>query len=159
MWALAILAAAAAPGDGKTMALDDWHPLAVYEVGATAGGPLYLRVHAGDLDGDGRADDAVLKLVCADGRLVHAAIARESGIGSVSERRQHSPVKIVKEWGPTTPMLREMRPTYDVRPIKTARVGADRWTEVTLGNADTLCGTAQAAATAIVKSKSNITNN
>jgi hypothetical protein len=36
---------------------------------------------------------------------------------------------------------------------------ADGWTAITLNNSDGLCGAAQSAAAAIVKSKSNITNN
>jgi hypothetical protein len=36
---------------------------------------------------------------------------------------------------------------------------ADGWTRVTLSNTDGLCAASQAAAAAVVKSKSNITNN
>src|SRR5260221_13935095 len=69
-------AAAAAPvpaPDGKTMAMDDWHALAITGVGGDASGPLYLRVQAGDLDGDGAADDAGLKLGCTPGKGTDAS--------------------------------------------------------------------------------------
>ena len=63
-----LLTAAAAPVS-KTSAMDDWHALSITGVGGEASGPLYLRVQADDLDGDGKADDAVLKLVCSTGQL------------------------------------------------------------------------------------------
>jgi hypothetical protein len=144
------------------MATDDWHTLAITRVGGESNGPLYLQVQAGDLDGDGVPDDAVLKLVCAAGKLTSAYYVvspRDSASGMPTGKRQHSPIKIVKEWGAASPQLREMRPSYDVKTIKSARVAADGWTEVGLSNSDGLCGAAQAAATTVVKSKSNITNN
>ena len=160
---LGILAAAAmSPGDGKTMALDDWHPLAIYGVGAVDQGPLYLQVHAGDLDGDGRVDDAVLKLLCADGRVQQALLRPRdvTGIGSPTEKRQHGTVTIVKEWGPASPQLMALKPTYDVKKMKgNERRTGDGWTDLSLAQTDGLCPAAAAAATAIVKSKSNITNN
>jgi hypothetical protein len=161
MLMLALFAAAAAP-DAKTMAMDDWHTLAIIGVGGEASGPLYLQVHAGDLDGDGTPDDAVLRLLCAAGKLTNASYVvapRDSASGMATGRRQYAPVKIVKEWGAASPQLRAMKPSYDVKTIKSARTAADGWTEVALSNTDGLCGSAQAAAKAIVKSKSNITNN
>lgn len=157
----ALLAAVAAPGDGKIAALDDWHALAIYGVGASENGPLYLQVHAGDLDGDGRADDAVIKLLCADGKVQQAQLRpRESGIGSPTERRQYAPVKIVKEWGPASPQLMAMKPTYDVKKMKgNEKRTSDGWTDLSLAQTDGLCPAAAAAAATIVKSKSNITNN
>jgi hypothetical protein len=163
MLMLALLAAAAGPTDGKTMAQDDWHSLAIYGVGAQANGPLYLQAHAGDLDGDGLPDDAVLKLQC-DGSQLRSAqyvvAARETSSGMPTGKRMHKPIVIVKEWGSATPQLMATKPTYDVKKLKgNERVAADGWTELSLANADGLCGAAQAAATTVVKSKSNITNN
>src|SRR6476620_10864095 len=80
MLMLALLAAAAAPGDGKIMMSDDWQAMTILEVGGESQ-PLYLRVKTGDLDGDGRADQAYLKLVCADGVLKQALYTRDSGSG------------------------------------------------------------------------------
>jgi hypothetical protein len=74
-------------------------------------------------------------------------------------RRQYAPVKIVKEWGAASPQLSAMKPTYDVKAMKGNERMADGWTGIALGNADGLCGAAQAAAATIIKSKSNITNN
>ncbi len=80
---LALMATAAmAPGDGKTAALDDWHAMTILEVGGESG-PYYLHVKTGDLDGDGKADDATVKLRCADGKVQQALLRpRELGIGS-----------------------------------------------------------------------------
>jgi hypothetical protein len=165
MLILALLTAMAAPGEGKTMASDDWHSLTILEVGtdAAAGAPHYLRVAAGDLDGDGKADDAILKLICAGGALkeAHYIISpRDSATGQASGKRMHKPVTFVKEWGAATPQLREVKPTYDVKSIKGARVaaGAEGWRPIQLGAADGLC-TATAAAAKRTKSRSNISNN
>jgi len=152
MVVLALMATAAmSPGDGKTAALDDWHKMTILEVGGESG-PYYLHVKAGDLDGDGKADDAIVKLLCADGKVQQALLrSRESGIGSPTERRQHAPVKIVKEWGPASPQLMAMKPTYDVKKMKgNERLASDGWSPVSLNNADGLCGATAAAAAAIV---------
>ncbi len=159
------LLAAAAPTEGKTSALDDWHALTILEVGAGESGHSYLRVAAGDLDGDGVADQAVLRFACADGLLKQAHYTvtspRDAASGQASGRRMHKPVTITKEWGPTTLQLRAMKPTYDVKTIKTARAAqaADGWSPITLAGVDGLCPLTEAAATTIIKSKSNITNN
>ena len=161
MLALMILAAAAAP-DSKTMAMDDWHTLAITGVSGEANGPLYLQVHAGDLDGDGLPDDAILKLVCAAGKLTNASYVltpRDAASGLPTGKRQHAPMTIVKEWGAASPQLREQKPSYDVKTVKSARAAGDGWTQIVLASADGLCGAAQAAAATIIKSKSNITNN
>jgi len=158
MLTLLLLAAAAAP-DAKTMAMDDWQTLAITGVAGESGGPLYLRVQAGDLDGDGKADDAVMKLVCAAGKLTDASYVvspRDMATGMASGKRQYAPVKFVKEWGAASPDLQKMKPQYNVKNMKTARMAGDGWTAITLSSADGLCGAAQAA---VVKSKSNITNN
>lgn len=163
MLILALLAVAAGPDDGKTMATDDWRSVAIYGVGGEAKGPIYLQVHAGDLDGDGLPDDAVLKLQCDSDQLRQAhyqIAARESGSGIATGKRMHKPVTVVKEWGPASPQLLALKPTYDVKTMKgNERVAAEDWAELSLTNTDGLCAAGQAAAAAIVKSKSNITNN
>jgi len=161
MLAFLLLAAAAAPGG--TMAMDDWHQLAITGVSGEAGGPLYLRVQAGDLNGDGTADDAVVELVCTAGKVTGASYVvspRDSASGMATGKRQHAPVKIVKEWGAASPQLSKMKPQYDVKTLKGNERAADGWTAITLSNTDGLCGAAESsAAAAVVKSKSNITNN
>lgn len=160
MLILALLAVAAGP-NGKVMATDDWHALTIVSVGQTGESPYYLDVHAGDLDGDGRPDDAYLKLVCSDGKLVQASYElkpRDSASGMASGKRMHKPLTVVMGWDPAPPTLQALRPTYDVKKLKgNERVVAGEWTEISLANADGLCGAAQA--TRVVKSKSNITNN
>jgi len=157
MLIFALLAAAASPTDGGTMMADDWHTLVIYGVGGESNGPFYLQVHAGDLDGDGRADDAIVKLQCADGQVQQAMLMRESGIGSPTERRQYAPVKFVKEWSAASPQLTAMKPTYDVKNLKgNEKRTSSGWASLSLAQTDGLC---PAAAAAIVKSKSNITNN
>jgi hypothetical protein len=158
---LLILALAAAAPNAKPMAMDDWQSLAVTKVGADSSG-TYLQVHAGDLDGDGLPDDAVLKLACAAGKLTGASYViapRDPASGMATGRRQYRPITIVKEWGAASPELLKQRPQYDVKTLKGNERLADGWTRIALSNADGLCPAAQAAAAAIVKSKSNITNN
>ena len=164
MLILALLTAMAAPGDGKTMASDDWHSLTILEVGAgpAAGAPHYLRVAAGDLDGDGRADDAILKLTCVGEGLKQAHYIlspRDAATGQASGKRMHKPVTFVKEWGAATPQLSQMKPTYDVKAAKGARVaaGAEGWRPIQLASADNLCAATAAANRG--KSRSNISNN
>lgn len=156
---LLLTAAAAAPGDGKTMAMDDWHALTITGVAGETGGPVYLRVQAGDLDGDGKADDAVLKLACGDGKVTDASYViapRDSASGMATGRRKYAPVTFVKEWTAVSDELQKMRPQYDVKNMKGNERLADGWTKLTLAKTDGLCPAAQAS---IVKSKSNITNN
>jgi hypothetical protein len=151
--------AAAAPG-GKTMAMDDWQTLAITGVTGESGGPLYLRVQAGDLDGDGKPDEAAVELVCTAGKVTDASYvitAREAGSGMATGRRQFAPVKITKEWSAASPQLQKIRPQYDIKTLKGNERMADGWTRISLTNTDGLCGAAEAAS--IVKSKSNITNN
>ena len=159
MLAFLLLAAAAAP-DGKTMAMDDWHTLAITGVTGEVGGPLYLRVQAGDLDRDGTAHDAVVELTCTAGKVTDASYvitAREAGSGMATGRRQYAPVKITKEWNAASPQLQKIRPQYDVKTLKGNERMADGWTRIALANTDGLCGAAEAST--VVKSKSNITNN
>jgi len=159
MLLLAILAAA--PSVAKTTAMDDWQTLTITNVAGEANGPLYLQVHAGDLDRDGTPDDAVVKLACVAGKLTGASyqlVPRDSASGMATGRRQHAPITIVKEWGAASPALQKIRPQYDVKTLKGNERAADGWTQIALSSADGLCPTAKAAA-AVVKSKSNITNN
>jgi hypothetical protein len=161
MLAFLLFAATAAP-DGKTMAMDDWHALAITGVAGEVGGPLYLQVHAGDLDGDGVPDDAVVKLVCAAGKVTNASYIvtpRDAASGMATGKRQYAPVTFVKEWGAASPQLSAIKPTYEVKAMKGNERMADGWTAIALNNSDGLCGAAHAAAAAVVKSKSNITNN
>src|SRR5687767_8170397 len=163
--ALMIAAAALGPDDGKVVAQDEWRGLTILEVGGAApGAPQYLRVAAGDLDGDGRADEAYLKLVCADGAVSQAFYTikspRDSASGMASGKRTHKPVTFVKEWGAATPQLRTMKTTYDVKKNEGARTtDGGGWTELQLGNADGLCAATEAAAATVVKTRSNIQNN
>jgi hypothetical protein len=126
-------------------------------------GPIYLHVTAGDLDGDGLADEAYVRMVCADGVVKQAAYSikspRDSASGQASGKRTHKPVTFVKEWGPASPQLRAMSPTYDVKKVEGtgAKIMAqDSWTQITLSNADGLC---DAAAKVVTKTSSNIQNN
>ncbi|MDB5699219.1 MAG: hypothetical protein JWN69_2023 [Alphaproteobacteria bacterium] len=164
MLMLALLTAMVAPSDGKTMAADDWHSLTILEVGSEpAGATRYVRVAAGDLDGDGTADEAILKLTCAGGALKEAHYVkspRDSASGQASGKRMHKPFTFVKEWDAASPQLLQMKPTYDVKTLKGARTAAttDDWRPITLSAADGLCAATPAAATT-KKSRSNISNN
>ena len=166
MYLLALMAALGGAGDrdGKTMAVDDWHALSIYGVAADGRGPTYLQVHAGDLDGDGLPDDAIVRLTCAAGqvRAAHYTITspRDSASGMASGKRTHKPLKVVKEWDAATPLLMKVKPTYNVKEAKGARMSSDGggWTALKLADADGLCPATQAAVKA-TKSRSNIQNN
>ena len=156
------------PTDGKIMATDDWNPATIVAVGASSptSPATYIQVQAGDLDGDGLPDDAYWKLHCADGKLVHAWYQvkgpRDPATGQASGKRMHKPLTVIKEWGPAPPMLREVRPTYDVKTVKGAgarTADADGWSPITLANTDGLCEAAGAAAQKATKTRSNIQNN
>jgi len=154
-----LLAVVASP-DGKTMALDDWHAMAITGVTGETGGPLYLRVQAGDLDGDGAPDEAAVELTCTAGKVTDASYVvtpRDSASGMATGKRQHAPVRITKEWNAASPQLSAMKPQYDVKKLKGNERLADGWTRISLANTDGLCGAAEAGT--VVKSKSNITNN
>jgi hypothetical protein len=161
MLMFALLAAAQA---GGTMMADDWNPMTVSAVGVTTEGPLYIEVQAGDLDGDGVSDDAYLKLICADGKLQQALYQvkgpRDSASGQASGKRMHKPVTFVKEWGPASPQLLTVKPTYDVKTLKgNERVAADPegWAPLSLSSGDQLCSVLTQQR--ITKSRSNIQNN
>src|SRR5438552_2439747 len=162
MLMLALFVATAAPA-AKTTAMDDWATLAIYGVGGSTKGPLLLQVHAGDLDGDGVPDDAVMKLVCADGRLTQALYKtspRDAASGMATGRGPRQTMSLDGTFGAAPAELSKIKPTYNVKAMKTARMTSDGggWTAISLSQADGLCGVAQTAATAVVKSKSNITN-
>jgi hypothetical protein len=84
---------------------------------------------------------------------------RDSASGQASGKRMHKPITITKEWGPSTPLLNKVRPTYNVKSMEGGRVASDGWTPMTLANADGLCDAAAAAAGRAVKTRSNIQNN
>ena len=163
---IALLAATMAfsPTDGKVEATDDWVGLSILQVGRESPGrpPYYLRVAAGDLDGDGAPDEAVLKLSCDGGVLKQAQYTitgpRDASSGQASGKRMHKPMTIVKEWGAATPQLMAMKPTYDVKKVEGTGARASDgggWTVISLGNADGLCAEAARA----TKTRSNIQNN
>lgn len=161
---LLLLAASAAPTDAKPSAMDDWHSMSITRVAASAS-PLYLWVSAGDLDGDGAADEAVIKLDCDNGAITHSSYQivspRDVATGQASGKRMHKPFVITKEWGAASPQLSAVKPTYDVKTMKGARTAAsaDGWSPITLSSTDGLCAASSASAATIIKSKSNITNN
>jgi len=153
------LASANPNKDGKTMAVDDWHSLSIYGVGADQSAVPYLQVRAGDLDGDGKPDDAVVKLDCAGGVLkqAHYTIVspRDAATGQASGKRTHKPIGVVKEWGAATPQLMAMKTVYDTKKVEGARLsaGGAGWTAISLAKTDGLC----AAASAVINtSRSNV---
>lgn len=136
-------------------------------VGLDADGPTYLKAHSSaDLDGDGRADDVVIRMDCSAG-VMHTAHYRVTGprdaaSGQASGKRMHKPFTIVKEWGAATPQLMAMKPTYDVKKVEGTGARAktmmeDSWNPVSLSNSEELC--AAAATAKVTKTRSNIQNN
>ena len=166
MLLITLLALATLAQDAKTMAADDWHEATIVSVGSPspASPETYVVIQAGDLDGDGRPDDAYLKLACADGKLTQAWYQvkgpRDSSSGMASGKRTHHPVTFVKEWGAATPQLSAMKPTYDIKMQKGARSAASGdWAPISLAKTDGLCVAAEAAKKTITKTSSNIQNN
>lgn len=135
-------------------------------VGLDPGGPMYIQAHSsGDLDGDGLADDVVIRMECAAG-VMHAAqyqviSPRDAASGQATGKRMHKPFTIVKEWGAATPQLMAMKASYDVKKVEGTGARAisydDSWNPITLSNSEDLC--AAAAATKATKTRSNIQNN
>ena len=166
MMLIALLAFASPATDGKISAMDDWSAVTIVSVGSPSptSPATYVVVQAGDLDGDGLPDDAYLKLACSDGKLTQAWYQvkgpRDAATGMASGKRQHGSVTFVKEWGPASPQLMAMKPTYDVKTAKGARQSAmDDWAPIELRNTEGLCAAAAAAAVKVTKSRSNIQNN
>ncbi len=163
---LIALLALASP-DGKKSAMDDWTAATIVAIGSSSqdnAGSNYLVVQTADLDGDGVADQSYLKISCDGGTLTSAAlqdVGREAGSGMASGKRMHKPYWISHEWAAPTATASALKAGYDLRLMKRARtVGGDAgWTPVELRSSDGLCAATSAAAMAIVKSKSNITNN
>ena len=161
-----MMLAAAAP-EGKTMAMDDWTAMTITHVAALdgPGSTLYLRVHAADLDGDGVSDEAAVKLDCDGSSLTSSSYQivspRDASSGLPTGRRMHKPFVVTKEWGAASPQLSEIKPTYDIKTIKTVRMaaGGGDWTPITLSSTDGVCAAAAASATKATKTRSNIHNN
>lgn len=131
--------------------------LSIQEQATDAAGNLrYFGVAAGDLDGDGKADRAILQVRCSDGAVAEASIApRDRGSGMATGKRQHGSVKIVKEWGAASPQLMTAKVGYDLKKVEGsgARTAPDGWTPVTLIGGGQLCSLAT-----INTSHSNIKN-
>jgi hypothetical protein len=136
-------------------------------VGLDPGGPMYIKAHSsGNLDGDGLADDVVIRMECAAG-VMHTAqyqvvSPRDSASGQASGKRMHKPFTIVKEWGAATPQLMAMKASYDIKKVEGTGARAkttmvDDWNPISLANSEELC--AAAAATRATKTRSNIQNN
>lgn len=159
---LVSVAALLAQAEGKTMAHDDWHHATIIAVGSpVAGDPAhYLTVQTGDLDGDGKPDDAYLKLACDGASLTGAWYQvkgpRDATSGMASGKRTHHPVTFVKEWGASTPQLAAIKPTYDVKKVEgTGARSSGGWAPIGLNGTDGLCDAARKA----TKTRSNIQNN
>lgn len=133
------------------------HPLTVAGLAAAPGEDMvYLKATTGDLDGDGRADEGVLRVQCSGGRLRAAAFhevksPRDAASGQASGRRAHAPVVFVKEWNPSTPQLRALSPRLRFEAAPAAP--APGWRPVVLSQADGLC---PAALAIINTSRSNL---
>jgi len=136
-------------------------------VGHNADGPTYLKAHSSaDLDGDGLADDLIIRMDCAAGTLHNADYRvtgpRDAASGQASDKRMHKPFTIVKEWGAATPQLMALKTGYDVKKVEGTGARAkpmmeDSWNPISLSNAEELC--AAAATARATKTRSNIQNN
>ena len=150
-----------------TMAASADYYMTFKAVGLDPGGPMYIKAHSsGDLDGDGLADDVVIRMECAAG-VMHTAQYRVTGprdaaSGQASGKRMHKPFTIVKEWGAASPQLMAMKTGYDIKKMegtgaRAKTMAEDSWNPITLANSEDLC--AAAAAAKATKTRSNIQNN
>lgn len=133
--------------------------------GEATSGPTYLKVtSSGDLDGDGIPDEAIVRITCAGGQSVstHYQVSgpRDAASGLATGKRQHKPMTIVKEWRAATPQLAKIRPGYNIKENKGARMSADAegWKPIELTGAADLCPAAESAVR-VTKTRSNIQNN
>ena len=121
-------------------------------VGIDPGGPMYIKARSsGDLDGDGLADDVVIRMECAAG-VMHTAQfqvtgPRDAASGQASGKRMHKPFTIVKEWGAATPQLMAMKSSYDIKKVEGTGARAktmmvDDWNPISLSNSEDLCAAA-----------------
>lgn len=173
---VALFAGQSADGTMQPVVVAPLPRMSIYGAGGGAGGIVYLQARAGDLDGDGVPDDAIVKLAC-DGNEVRSAhytitSPRDSASGQSSGKRTHHPVTFVKEWSAATPLLAQMRPGYDLKSNSKGRVAGYNlkenkgarmtsagggWTAIMLTDVEGLCAAARAAV--VTKTSSNIQNN
>lgn len=119
---------------------------------------IYELLTQADVDGDGAAEEAVVRLNCAKGKHIASAIltAREAGSGLATGRRQHSPVVVHKEWSAVPDAVAKVRTTWDLK-MATKRSPASESSAgrpIVLEGGDSLCTALQAGRT-----RSNIQNN
>lgn len=116
---------------------------------STDGNLRYLHVQAGDLDGDGMPDMAVLRLTCDRGSISSAAhyAPRDSASGQATGKRMHKPFTIVKEWGAASPTLAGAKGSWDLATMKGGKTMAmDDWTAITVAGLDAACSLSSSAA-------------
>ena len=106
--ALAMGAAGPASGLAPASGTITLQATATFSDGTTAD-RLYEVSSDADSDGDGLNDSGWLRVAC-DGAVVSAVYytvksPRDIATGQSSGKRQHAPFTIIKEWGPSTPML------------------------------------------------------
>ncbi|HVM21811.1 MAG TPA: hypothetical protein VM308_00725 [Sphingomicrobium sp.] len=165
-----LMFAAAAAMSGAAVAASADYYLKIEGVSRpSAAGPIYLKVvGAGDVDGDGIAEQGIVRLNCAGGevRAAHfqssVTSPRDAASGQASGKRTHHPVTFVKEWGPSTPQFRELKTGWDIKKNEGARMVADAggWTSISVEDNPGLCAAAEEAAKVkATKSRSNIQNN
>ena len=108
----------------------------------------YLHVQAGDVDGDGIADTAVIRLTCDRGSVSSAALysPRDAASGQAGGKRMHKPFTIVKEWSAAPPSLAGARGNWDLATMKGAKTMAmDDWSPVRITGVDAACSLSNSA--------------
>ena len=106
---LAVGAAGAAAAMSPASGTIELRATATFSDGSSADRLYKVRSDA-DSDGDGVGDEMWLRVRCDNGAVAAAyeydvKAPRDVATGQASGKRMHKPFTIIKEWGPSTPML------------------------------------------------------
>ena len=113
-----------AAADGGTMAIADWHSMTITGVSRRNGRAALSQGADRRPRRRRKADEAVIKLACTAGKLIHASNIRSPARAIPRAARRpasgmHKPFTIIKEWGAASPQLSaDDGRSYDVKKVE-----------------------------------------